>query len=1026
MVYVIAELRNYKQLARLRAASLPGLETALAAALASSGAHPSALGAGVWIAEVGAEGDIDIHAVAVAACRIQGFLASRREELFGFSVILASLPEASGAGSASRVPQLLESAEEEEQLWLSPECAALFGDALSFAASGPLYRVTGLRRPAAAEEPRSEPPRPWLREALVGRALDILSARLNLGESREILWVHGPAGVGKKALLAEVTARLLRDQAVPALRMCTIFKRRSPLHPFFSSLLPAILAEVPGHLHGPERAAWAEVGGLLRWLQDPAAGESRGEAGPLPDHILDDFSLGYRLYLLAWTRMAEENLRPALFLCEGIDGYHPAARQIVARLFEDFLVRPGFLPIVSSASARAPDELAGFSVRPLYVHPLGKREIQSLARHMFPGLAIPESLARRLRRRSGGSYVSAVAYLQYLAKTERIRQSQAGSDWSFTSKEEPTLPANPLSVFWFLIRTLHDDAFLLFYALYLAGGLLDRQGFLSFLGEAGFDPGASARSLAVLLASGLIGDERALIPRFPGLRKKLEELLGAEGAAVRNRFIAHMESLWDSGRYRHPVLLFTFLSRNGRTDLALRILPAIIRRKLDECDPAGARAFCDPRSLAFAAAPTQDQAREIAAVTAMGRLRSALLQQDADAAEAAQADAKKWVSADAPAALRGELHTERARYFLFKGNANAALEELKKGLLLYQESRGEANDAVPAGRGERACYLWLGATMLAEGRLGEAVEYLGLSQRLCHEAGDDPGTLWTLAYLATTLFIDGRYTQSIAALDQGLEKARALYRRNVELFLLFLRARVLFQVGSYDECSLCLQSCLCLATLYSLDDSLPVLRAWLGRTLLHQGEHASGTRLLESLSQQTREVLLFQAEGSLFSGGLENASLYVERSLALQGEARFPPPEGIPWWDGFSCVEGRCFRLSRGDAFLHRTLVGLRAYLLGLRGFTAEGIKELHQLTRGPKAVEEDPGFYWFHYLYCQILPEADSNEVDDKMTVLSKSLKSLQERASRIEAPAERSSFLWRNRWNRMIMEEARDRKLV
>ena len=27
---------------------------------------------------------------------------------------------------------------------------------------------------------------------------------------------------------------------------------------------------------------------------------------------------------------------------------------------------------------------------------------------------------------------------------------------------------------------------------------------------------------------------------------------------------------------------------------------------------------------------------------------------------------------------------------------------------------------------------------------------------------------------------------------------------------------------------------------------------------------------------------------------------------------------------------------------------------------------------------------------------------------------------------PGERSSFLWRNRWNRMIMEEARDRKLV
>jgi hypothetical protein len=316
--------------------------------------------------------------------------------------------------------------------------------------------------------------------------------------------------------------------------------------------------------------------------------------------------------------------------------------------------------------------------------------------------------------------------------------------------------------------------------------------------------------------------------------------------------------------------------------------------------------------------------------------------------------------------------------------------------------------------------------MLAEGRLGEAVEYLALSQRLCYEAHDAPGMLWTLAYLAGSLFIDGLFTQCLSVIEQGLAEARKLFRREVELFLLFLRARTRFQVGAYDECSLDLQSCLCCATLYSLDDALPVLRAWLGRTFLHRDEGASGTRLLESLSRQTREVLLFQAEGCLFSGALENASLYIERALALSTESRFPAPEGITWQDGFSPVEGRCFKLSRGSALLQRTLLGMRAYLLGLRGFRDEGIRELHQLTRGQKSLDEDPRAAWFNYLYSQVLPEAGSEEVDDKVTVLSKSLKTLQERASRIDAPGERSSFLWRNRWNRMIMEEARNRKLV
>jgi len=973
---------------------------------------------------MGLQEDLDVGAAVAAAVRIRDFLSARRSELFGFSVLLAPLQEGPDGPRADLVQGLLEAAEDDDQLWLAPECAALFADSFSFETSGLLYRVSGQSRLPEGEAQDSGTVRPWTRDSLVTRALDLISPRLNLGEGRDILWVHGPSGVGKTALLGELAARLLPPGAVPALRMRTIFKRRSPLHPFLSSLNPSVLGSTGSRLRGPERASWENVGPLLAWLQDPS-GQGRAAHFPLPDRILDDFFLGYRLYLLSWIRMAAENLNPALFFCEGIDGYHPAARQIIARLFDDLLSNPGLVPVVSSLSRPAASDLTGFDLHSFYVHPLGKREIRSLAQHLFPGLSMPESLTRRLRRRSGGLYVSVVSYLQYLARTGRIRATPRGHEWGGGAGDETALPANPLSVSWFLIRTLRDDTFLLLYGLYLAGGLLDRQGFLLFLGEAGFDAATVGRSLSDLLASGLMADERDLIPRFPTLRRKLEELLGREGAALRQRFIAHMTSLWESGKYRHPVLLFSFLARSGSTDLALRILPEIIRRKLDECDPAGAAAFCDPRALEFSLPPTTEQAKELAAVTALGRLRAALLERNEEAAETAQQEAKKLAGSDLRPSLRGEVLIERAKYFLSVGNATAALDELKKALLLYQESRGESPE-VPAERGERACYLWLGASMLAEGRLGESVEYLALSQRLCYEAHDAPGMLWTLVYLAESLFIDGRFTQCLSVIEQGLAEARKLFRRELELFLLFLRARTRFQVGEYDECSLDLQSCLCCATLYSLDDALPVLRAWLGRTFQHRDENASGTRLLESLSRQTREVLLFQAEGCLFSGALENASLYIERALALSTESRFPAPEGITWQDGFSPVEGRCFKLSRGSALLQRTLLGMRAYLLGLRGFRDEGIRELHQLTRGQKSLEEDPRAAWFNYLYSQVLPEAGSEEVDDKVTVLSKSLKTLQERASRIDAPAQRSSFLWRNRWNRMIMEEARGRKLV
>jgi len=1026
MVYIIAELRNYRQLVRLRAGSLPVVETALAAVLGPRAVPFAEAGQKAWMAELGEEPELDFAAASSTAWRVREFLASRREELFGFAVLLASFPVLGRQELFSGIRELLEEADADEQVWLAPECGILFADTLSVVKAGSLYRATGQVRPRETPARTSHSPRPWVREALVGRALDIISPRLNTGESREILLAHGPPGVGKSALLAELASRLLRgSREPPILRMRTLFKRRSPLHPFLGTLLPATLAEVPRFLHGPERVVWDEVGRLLVWLQAAEGPAREEESRLLPDHILEDFSLGFRLYLLAWTRMAEEKFLPAVLVCDGVESYHPAARAVLARLFDDLLLRPGFLPLLSSSEKNPPEELAALDLRPLYVHPLGKRDIRSLARHLFPGLEIPESVARRVRSRSGGLYVTVVSYLQYLWKTGRIRADSGHNEWIQAADGETPLPANPLSVSWYLIRTQHDDTFPLLYALYLAGGLLDRQGFLSFLAGAGFDTAAAEKSLASLQLSGLLAEDISLIPRFPAIRRKLEELLGAEAADLRESFIAHLVTLWTTGKYRHPVLLFTFLARNGRTELALDVLPEIIRRKLDENDAAGARTFCEPRSLDFAVAPTTEQARQLAAVTAIGRLRAALLEEDLESADGAQAEAQKSMGAGAQGTLAGEVYIERAKSFLFTGNAVAALDELKKGMILYQETREASPKNVSAERGERACYLWLGAAMLAEGRLGEAVEYLGLSQRLCHEAGDAPGALWTAVYLADCLFVDGRYTQCLAAIEQGLQMARDTYRRELELFLLFLKARMEFQVGSYDSCSLCLQTCLCLATLYGVQPAVPVLRAWLGRTFVHSGDLQTGARLLESLSQ-SREVLLFLAESALFSESLENASLYVERGLALPWSVRYPSPEGVPWRDGFTAVEGRCFRLSRGDAFLRRTLSALRAYLLGMRGFPQEGIGELHQLTRGEKSLEVDPAVYWFNYLYSRVLPEASSEEVDDKVTVLSKSLKSLQERASRIDAPAERSSFLWRNRWNRMIMEEARERKLV
>ena len=1000
MVYCLLELFNYRQLTRLRAAPLAEIDEALPGLIGARRMRAPGQERGVYLAELGAEAGLDAPASLSSALRALEFLHSRRDELFGYNILIASMP--AGADAEQRLRRLLASAEREEQLWLAPDCVALFAPHCSLEETGGLARVAALAHgPAPAEQAAANP---WVREALVEKVLDALASRLNTGEGRDLLLVHGPSGAGKTAVMNEVARRLGACGDFPILRLHTLFRRRSPLHPFITSIVPRLLPDVPRLLRGPELAAWRETGSLFAFLLGVAP------QGLFPDRLIADFTIAYGLYARAYVRMAAERLLPALVLCDGVESWHPLARRTAARLFAELSTFPDFIPALSSTEGALPEEFAGFEAHSVHIHPLGKREIRSYAQHLFPGLVIPESLARRLRRRSNGLSVLVASYLQYLMKTGRIRAEAGRHQWVQAGEDEESLPANPLSVSWFLIRSLHDDAFLLLYAIHLAGGLLDREGLCAFLETAGFDRAAIERSLESLLASGLMAEEELLIPRFPVLRKKLEELLGQQGVRLKEQFIRHLFSLWEAGSYPHHVLLFSFLSKNGRTDLALRILPGIIGRKLDEGDPAGARAFCDPGRLEFAAALSPAERGELSAITTLGTLRAALLEGNLE-------ESSRAAAAAAREGGRGDLLVACAIHDLAIGDSASALERLKTALLLFQDNGDE--------RGERSAYLALGVTMMGDGRTGEAAEYLGLSERLSLEASDALGALRAGRSLAGCLFVEGRYTRCLGEIEAAAERARTIFQRGEELFLRFLEARVRFQLGAYEECGQILQGCLTHASLYAIDAAHPVLGAWLGRAILYQGRLPQAIGLLEKM-EQSREVLFFLAEGCLLAGDLENSFLYAERALAIDGDSRFPPPAAAAWKDGFSCIEGRCFRLSRNDALMRRSLAGLRAYLLGLRGFSAEAAGELRALTRGGKPVEEDPNAYVAHYLYSLVLPDSGSAELDDKATVLGKSLKGLQERASRIDAPAERSAFLTRNLWNRRIMEDARARKLV
>jgi len=83
-------------------------------------------------------------------------------------------------------------------------------------------------------------------------------------------------------------------------------------------------------------------------------------------------------------------------------------------------------------------------------------------------------------------------------------------------------------------------------------------------------------------------------------------------------------------------------------------------------------------------------------------------------------------------------------------------------------------------------------------------------------------------------------------------------------------------------------------------------------------------------------------------------------------------------------------------------------------------------LSREDRLSEHDPNNYHYYYLHSRVVPHGEGELLVDRLTVLSKALKHVQERATRIDDVKKRQSFLRRNRWNARLIEDAKSLKLM
>jgi hypothetical protein len=204
-----------------------------------------------------------------------------------------------------------------------------------------------------------------------------------------------------------------------------------------------------------------------------------------------------------------------------------------------------------------------------------------------------------------------------------------------------------------------------------------------------------------------------------------------------------------------------------------------------------------------------------------------------------------------------------------------------------------------------------------------------------------------------------------------------------------------------------------------------VLYTWLGRAHAYVGGHATAMRILNHC-EDSWERQYFLAECHFFQQEYGPALAACGRAISAERAAFRPPVERVVWADGFRDVEGRCLELARENAMELRLLHALQGYLWGLEGSSERAVEQLHSLTRGGRLPPSDPYQSLYHYFYACVLPEVRKDDLDDSLTVLSKALKLLQQRASKTEDSSLRWRYLSSNYWNGLLFAEARKKKMI
>jgi tetratricopeptide (TPR) repeat protein len=374
--------------------------------------------------------------------------------------------------------------------------------------------------------------------------------------------------------------------------------------------------------------------------------------------------------------------------------------------------------------------------------------------------------------------------------------------------------------------------------------------------------------------------------------------------------------------------------------------------------------------------------------------------------------------------FKAQVHANLACVFLSVRDTASAESALSRAMLLNQNVK---DPSIPA-------YRLFALFKLFKGHFEDAIEYINFAidrsapvESTYQKNDETQEQIKSLYFAACINYLYGNLAKAERfAYNAEKAAARFIHARWAEKAR-FIRGRILFETGSYEEARELFSSLLKNEN-EKLSPKRQTLEAWVYRSRFFALGLSGGNWAAERPKNPNADALVFMAEAAFLSGSfketLDLSGDLLKKSAEADGDFTFI--EQADWQSGFSqceyLLEPRGTYLRR-LALMHRSLALSRLQCQGEE--KAKAVSLMRKILREDLLPDGDPNDSFYYFAFYSALKDTSSPQVDIS-TAVSMGFKRLQRRASRIDDTHLRQSYLSANYWNRALNLAAKEYKLI